>query len=637
MAFTSIFNRSVSPAFSAFILFLIFSAAPASANFLQLDAAVGVKTRFSSGCSTVEEVAELARQRGIDVVLYSDKLRNSLEFGIAPLERIIRKKQEMTSILNTGASGYLSEIQAVDKKIPDVLLIPGMEANPFYYWSGSVFKDDLVAHDFDKRLWAFGLANPTDFEQTPILNSNFSKKISGKISPWFIGGVSLYLIGVFLAVRNIYRKPAIGLSVITLLISFNYHPFQSSSFDQYHGPQGIAPYQEWIDHINSAGGLAFWAGLGAPNGVKEMGSTQLETMPYPEDLVLSKNASGFEAISFDATPQIESGMEWDHILREYTLEKRNKPLWALGGNSITCDGENGQSLGQTRTIILTRERTPQAIIEAMKQGRMYAVRQTDDNRLSLDDFKLIDRNSGRTATLGQELALEDYPELSGSIRSLQGGDKTADITVLRNGTPIKEETVPLPYQFSWRDKEIEKRGRSYYRINVRVGDTEALSSNPIFVRFGSMEEHVAKLKESAINEPGIERPLSPGISSPQTADVSMTRSPDAPHTEGMEMQGGFKVPSVSRPSVSTPGVRGPSSLGDVSMNFNGGYVAPRMNGMAIKKGPGTIFPDMMTVNQNDRLQVVRNSSVMLDDKPWLVVRNQGKLGYVWSGLVKKIE
>ena len=128
--FPTLPTQGVTRVFALFLMFWSFSPASAFANYLQLDAVVGVKTRFSSGCSTIEQVAEIARQRSVDVVLYSDLIRNSLEYGITPFERIFRKKEEMASILTSSATGYLSEIQTVNSKIPDVLLIPGMEANP---------------------------------------------------------------------------------------------------------------------------------------------------------------------------------------------------------------------------------------------------------------------------------------------------------------------------------------------------------------------------------------------------------------------------------------------------------------------------------------------------------------------------
>ena len=68
-----------------------------SAKYIQLDAVVDVKTRFSSGCSSVQELANIAQHRGIAVVIYSDRDRVSLEFGIFPFERIVKKKRAQYS------------------------------------------------------------------------------------------------------------------------------------------------------------------------------------------------------------------------------------------------------------------------------------------------------------------------------------------------------------------------------------------------------------------------------------------------------------------------------------------------------------------------------------------------------------
>ena len=64
---------------------------PGWAGYVQLDAVADIKTRFSAGCSTVQELANLARHRGIDVVIYSDNDRRSLEYGIVPFEGIFKK------------------------------------------------------------------------------------------------------------------------------------------------------------------------------------------------------------------------------------------------------------------------------------------------------------------------------------------------------------------------------------------------------------------------------------------------------------------------------------------------------------------------------------------------------------------
>ena len=55
--------------------------------------------------------------------------------------------------------------------------LPAVESAPFYYWSGNITKKNLTANNIDKHLLLIGLERPEDYEQLPILNSNFSKSI----------------------------------------------------------------------------------------------------------------------------------------------------------------------------------------------------------------------------------------------------------------------------------------------------------------------------------------------------------------------------------------------------------------------------------------------------------------------------
>ena len=115
------------------IVILLTSADIIFAGFIQLDGVADVKTRFSRGCSTFQEVAEQARVKGIDTVIFGDQARDSLEYGVVPLERIIRKRNESSSILTVGAPAYISEINDNDKQFNETLLISGAEVAPFYY------------------------------------------------------------------------------------------------------------------------------------------------------------------------------------------------------------------------------------------------------------------------------------------------------------------------------------------------------------------------------------------------------------------------------------------------------------------------------------------------------------------------
>ena len=150
--------------------------APAFAKYLQLEGVADVKTIYSRGCSNIQDTAEMATQAGIDIILYNDRARDSIQYGIFPLKRLLKKNNEGRSILNTSPDVYLSNIYEKDKQFRETILIPGTDVSPFYYWTGSVFKKNLIAHNWDKRLSVIGLPTGEDFEQLPILDSNFSKK-----------------------------------------------------------------------------------------------------------------------------------------------------------------------------------------------------------------------------------------------------------------------------------------------------------------------------------------------------------------------------------------------------------------------------------------------------------------------------
>ena len=98
------------------IMICLLASGVAFAGFIQLDGVADVKTRFSRGCSTLQEVAELARVRGIDTVIFGDQARDALEYGLFPFERVIRKRYENPSVLTVGAPAYISEISDNDKQ-----------------------------------------------------------------------------------------------------------------------------------------------------------------------------------------------------------------------------------------------------------------------------------------------------------------------------------------------------------------------------------------------------------------------------------------------------------------------------------------------------------------------------------------
>tara|TARA_B100000686_G_scaffold316009_1_gene363431 strand:- start:579 stop:2840 length:2262 start_codon:yes stop_codon:yes gene_type:complete len=483
-------------------------ASNAWAGYIQLDSVADIKTRFSAGCSSVQELANLARHRNIDAIIFSDSDRRALEYGIIPFEKIFKKKKEQPSILTSGAASYLAEINNTDQGFNDVILLPAVESAPFYYWSGNLAGKNLTANHIDKHLLLVGLERSEDYEQLPILNSNFSKKyLNLYLKPFLIyaGGVLVFLV---LYIKSPVRKTAFSMMILSTLLAINNQPFKSSRFDAYHGDPGIAPFQEVIDYANYKGALTFWNHLEMEDSTGKVGAMGFKTLPHPEDLVLSKNYTGFQAVYDGKSHTVDPGKEWDQTLMDYVSGDRKQPVWGYGGNDFHCEGDNGHVFGGVRTILLVRKKSRKDVMEALRAGRMYPVKQSGAQRLSLDDFSLSDKTSGQSATHGESLSTAASPELKINLRSTGGLESTVILSIVRNGKLIRREEASLPYELNWQDEEVERKGQAYYRIMAETGPEDYLVSNPIFVNFISKSVDVASLPPESKNLPLAPKPPS---------------------------------------------------------------------------------------------------------------------------------
>jgi hypothetical protein len=531
-------SKIIAATFIGFIIFVLCLPDFASAKYLQLDAVIGVKSRFSSGCSSIQELANLAQHRKIDVVFFSDNDRLSLEYGVDPFERIFKKKRVSASVLTSGAAPYLSEISSNDKNFPETLLIPALETAPFYFWTGNVIDKNLIAHNWSKRLLLVGMNNSAAMEQIPSLNSNFSQRYLENYLPQFLIWIGLFLLFLILYFKS-KRRICFFFVVIFLLLALNDHPFQSSMFNQYDGDQGIAPYQELIDYASANNALTFWVRPEFPDnpGVKD--SVGIKTEPFTKDLLSSEGYTGFEAVYDGGMEVVKPGKEWDQVLTQHISGKRKKPIWAYGGNDLVCEGEQGRRLGGVRTILLVREKTQEAALEAIAKGRMYAVAQPTDFRLSLDEFTVFDRFIGQYAEQGDVLFSTDVPVIKAKLRFSSGGHERAKVSLIREGKLIKRENVTLPYQLNWSDSTVKPKGMTYYRLIAEISPDNRLVSNPIFVNFSESAMQAAslssekitkakmpkesiepvKLQEPKIQNPQIETPKSPELETPEIPEI----------------------------------------------------------------------------------------------------------------------
>jgi len=442
-----------------------------------------LRTTFSDGAHSPEDLVSIARLRGFRVLFFNDHHRIKLSYGVPPFRSLLKYSKEYPSIMTHGPQTYLSEIARLSRLYPDMVLIPGSIISPFYYWSGSWLGGDLTVHEYDRRILIFNLASAEDYERVPSLESGLCLTHTVTRLPGLLLFIIPWVLGLFFALKWKGWPRLVGLVVLILssLAILDYNPFRGSSFTPYAGDQGIAPFQETLNHVHERGGFAFWNYPEQRSGVRKHGPVNVSTLPYPEVLYESKNYAGFAAIYGDRITVTDPGKHWDRILTEYCEGKREKPAWGISTADFHEDGRLGLKLGAFPTTFLVREFSKPAILEALRQGRMYCSRGDGETWPQLDYFNVLGPN-GEKADMGETLTTAGFPLIK--FRVSYKGDKKVPVKIhiVRGGTPVLFRTVngETPLEFELLDEEALAGRMTFYRL---VDTQKHLASNPIFVKY----------------------------------------------------------------------------------------------------------------------------------------------------------
>ncbi|NTV58588.1 MAG: hypothetical protein HGA74_15085, partial [Deltaproteobacteria bacterium] len=402
------------------LVFLLFARPVSAASFSEYVAVPGLmdlRTTFSDGIHSPEDLVTIARLRGFRVLFFNDHHTIKLSYGIRPFRNLLKYSKEYPSIMTHGPQAYLDEIARLSKLYPDMILVPGAILSPFYYWSGSWFSGDLTVHNYDRKILAFNLTKAEHYERLP-------------------------------------------------------------KFTPYEGDLGIAPFQEMINAIHERGGFAFWNYPEQRSGVRKHGPVNVSTMPYPEVIQESKNYAGFAAIYGDRITVTDPGKRWDRTLTEYCEGKREKPVWGISTADFHEDGRLGLKLGAFPTTFLVREFSKTAILDALRQGRMYCSRGDGKSWPQLDRFDVLGPE-GHKAHMGETLTTAGFPLIR--FRVSYRGDEKVPMTIhlIRGGTLLRTVDGETPLEFELLDQGAPPGQMTYYRL---VDSVKHLTSNPIFVK-----------------------------------------------------------------------------------------------------------------------------------------------------------
>jgi len=450
------------------------------ADYQQVSGLIDLRTTFSDGAYDLKFIVELAREKGFRVLVFNDHDRMTMEYGLPPFQNIMKKRVERNSINEKGAEEYLRSIKEINSAYPDMILIAGSETTPFYYWSGSFFRKNLTAHNHERRILTIGLEKAEDYQNLPILHNGLSTRFSGTFMPAiFLFCIPLFLGLALLRLKGFYRVAGIAIVTLSILFVINANPFRSSPFDQYHGDQGIAPYQLLIDYVNAKGGMSFWNYPETKSGIRKMGPIYLHTAPYPEVLMKSTGYSGFAALYGDEITATEPGNIWDEVLKEYCAGKRALPAWGIATADFHREGESGELLGNFPTVFLVKTRTKEEILQALRSGKMYACRGKHPAMAKLEEFSVISSNGAVKGISGDEITVKGLPRIRISLSSTIRTDNLVRVRLIRSGRVIARFGGQLPLEIEYEDKDIKKEEKEYYRMDCYGYGT--IVSNPIFV------------------------------------------------------------------------------------------------------------------------------------------------------------
>lgn len=453
----------------------------------QVPALTDLRTTFSDGAYDPETLVQMAVKKGFHVIFLNDHDRVVMEYGLPPFRNIVKKRVELNAINKSGAGNYLRTIADIRKKYPDVILIPGTESAPFYYWTGSPFIGNLTANDHERRLLTMGLEKPEDYETLPVLHNGLSGTRFRAAKPALLAFfISFILSFYFLFKKGWWRIAGAVLIVVNAGFFINTVFARPSAFDAYNGKQGMAPYQMFIDAVAEKGGLTFWNYPETRSGVRRLGPIQVKTLPYPEVLLETRNYTGFAALYGDTITLTEPGNLWDVTLQEYCRGFRERPPWGIATADYHMEGGSGQNLGDFQTVLWLAEKSAPSVLAALKNGRMYACQGKFPKIPKLDEFSISAAKPDTAPRMisGDEFLLRRNPRIRITVSGgagTTGGKSTVRVRLIRSGSLIQTFQGTLPLAIDYTDP-LEKPGEKvYYRMDMTGYGT--IVSNPIFVKF----------------------------------------------------------------------------------------------------------------------------------------------------------
>jgi hypothetical protein len=468
----------------------------ATAQELQrLPVALHVHSTLSTGDRTLDELGKIARAEGLGGLLLAENYLLRIEYGLAPFRALTRMAHEERSFLTSGAGGFLARVAEARRAYPDVLFVPGVEVAPHYYWTGGPLGLAMMLHNTQKNILVFGVTDPVALRSLPAIGNPSVRRyawrslldavpvllIAPGIALFFVKRVRRQRLGR--AIVIVRRRPwALGgaLVLIGTVALVRGWPFTVDAYPPY-ADFGVAPHQDLIDHVDRLGGATVWSFPEAwDEGRRAVGPVTVSwrTDPHPDDLLKTFRYTAFGVIYEQQTRFEQPGGRWDRLLVEYAAGERSRAAWGIGESGFHGTA-GGKRLGAIQTILLVREKSEPAVLDALKHGRLYALQRSPQASLVLTDWSVLAGDaaavSGETVRVVEGSAVE----VRIAVDAVGSGADNLKVTLLRNGTVLNgwsgETSVRATHRETFDGHPL------VFRIEARARAPHRLVSNPLFV------------------------------------------------------------------------------------------------------------------------------------------------------------
>ncbi|MBL7190505.1 hypothetical protein ISS30_02330 [bacterium] len=469
-------------------------------------AGIHFDSNISGGYFKPAQLAEFAEDFDFDAIIFADHDRMTVEYGVFPLRKLLKKKETREAVDTYGFDNYIYTLDSLDRQYPNLTVIPGLEIGPYYYWTGSPISKDLALNNWHQHMMVFGLESSEDYAGIPTTSAKQRGDYYWNNIDWGnikleslpgefkidIMAALLVLLGIILFFivqrkvvdfggqmikmrRRAYKVPAVFLIIISIAFLALDYPFKPYLYSAYNPNLGEIPAQGVINYVNSKGGLVYYAHPEA-DADTDMGAIHMKTMPYMHLLLSTHDYTGFAIFGEGWKFTGDIGGNWDLVLRQYCESSRDKPVWIIGESDFEGDVEL-KGMREVTTYVWAQDKSRKSIMEALSAGRCYATQIFASNFIWLDEF-YIRNESGDTAISGETVKFDSTITLR--MKFTTADDHNGfEAMIIRNGEQLATAPFDQDFQIDFTDEPPP--GKNYYRLWVLYRGYPTLATNPIFI------------------------------------------------------------------------------------------------------------------------------------------------------------